>query len=162
MRLKKTPLRGDSLLMSHTRKRKGSSYLILGGDEGIDFVCRICGDHRRVISGRHLSKHDTDRETYMEQYYLTPDELIAKDFRTLSRMHRSKESLAYGRIRREKSALLSAAQVYFGNWGRALYAARIDPILYFVHHKWRKRRIGSSSGAGAKGKRQSRTHITTP
>jgi hypothetical protein len=25
----------------------------------------ICGDHRRVISGRHLSKHDTDRETYM-------------------------------------------------------------------------------------------------
>ena len=36
-----------------------------------------------VISGRHLSKHDTDRETYMEEYHLTPDELIAKDFRMI-------------------------------------------------------------------------------
>ena len=45
--------------------------------------CRICGDHRRVISGRHLSKHDIDRETYMEEYHLTPDELIAKDFRRI-------------------------------------------------------------------------------
>jgi hypothetical protein len=45
---------------------------------------------------------------------------------TLSRMHRSKESLAYGKARR------------FGSWGKALYAAGIDPNLYFVHHKWRK------------------------
>jgi hypothetical protein len=65
--LKDRLLEGDDTLMSYTRQRKGSSYLILGGVEGIDFVrCRICGDHRRVISGRHLSKHDTDRETYME------------------------------------------------------------------------------------------------
>jgi hypothetical protein len=50
-------------------------------DDGVDFVrCRICDDHRRVISGRYLSKHDTDRETYMEEYDLTPDELIAKGF----------------------------------------------------------------------------------
>ena len=307
----------------------------IDGDEGIDFVrCRICGDYRRVISGRHLSKHDTDRETYMEEYHLTPDELIAKDFRmirssrrgfyphgksdwiaaiklrergesvfagdlqdkhpylynqgiwifgewdrallaagfdpkrmrlrtfwdqdrtireirvmqdqnlplyphyivknhrnlfsgalrhfrswnnallaaginkkeastnvyksrpgilrelrdalethskddipqalrlqvvhyfgslrnafsamkkdrrflggwskqkiilTLSRMHRSKESLAYGTIRREKQALLSAAEAYFGSWGKGLYAARVDPNLYFVRRKWRKR-----------------------
>ena len=70
--------------MGYRRQRKGSRYLILGGDEGIDFVrCRICSDHRRVISGRHLSKHDTDRETYMEEYNLTPDELIAKDFRMI-------------------------------------------------------------------------------
>ena len=49
------------------------------GEEGIDFVrCRICGDHRRVISGRHLSKHNTDRETYMEEYDLTPDELMQR------------------------------------------------------------------------------------
>jgi hypothetical protein len=49
---------------------------------GIDFVrCRACGDHRRVISGRHLSKHGIDRETYMEEYALRPDELIAKDVR---------------------------------------------------------------------------------
>src|SRR5262249_22803910 len=320
------------------------------GEEGIDFVrCRICGDHRRVISGRHLSKHDTDRETYMEEYDLTPDELIAKDFRViqssrrgyypngkkqwiaavknvyekdgkifagylqdnykhlyeqgiwifgdwdkalyaagfdpekmrergiwhkkkiiekiramhkkqlplyakyvmdnhgklfqaalrqfgswanalvvasvtkkprtkklykgrltllnalsdalerhsvkkvlqplkleaahyfgslekaiatlqkqgkrlpgwnrrkimtaLCRMHQSTKSLAYARSRREVPALVSAAEGHFGSWGKALYAAGIDPNLYFVHHKWRKRRIGSSTGAGAKGKR---------
>jgi hypothetical protein len=35
----------------------------LHGIEGVDSVrCRICGDHRRVISGRHLSKHDIDRQ----------------------------------------------------------------------------------------------------
>jgi hypothetical protein len=70
--------------MGYVRRRKGSSYLILGGDEGIDFVrCRICGDHRRVINSQHLSKHDTDRETYMDEYHLTPDELVANDFRIL-------------------------------------------------------------------------------
>ena len=37
----------------------------------------------RVISGRHLSKHGTDRETYMAEHALSPDELIAKDFRVL-------------------------------------------------------------------------------
>jgi hypothetical protein len=307
------------------------------GGDGFPFVvCRICGDHRRVISRRHLSKHDTDRETYMAEYHLSPDELIAKDFRilqssrpgyyphgksdwiravrklyekegevlaghlqdeyphlyqqgvwifgdwdkalhaagfdpekmrergawdeakiidtirtmhkkhlplyaayvmdnhgklfkavlrqfgswatallvtgvikkprtrklyrgrlsllnalsdaleqhkvknmpqalkleaahyfgslekaiaalkkqgkrlpgwnrkkittTLSRMHRSKESLTHARARREFPALLSAAEAHFGSWGRALYAAGIDPNLYFVHHKWRKRK----------------------
>jgi hypothetical protein len=57
--------------------------------DGIVFVrCRICGDHRRVISGRHLSKHGTDREEYMEEYRLSPDELIAKDFRTIQSSRR--------------------------------------------------------------------------
>jgi len=51
----------------------------LTGIEGVDFVaCRICGDRRRVISGRHLSKHGTDRLTYIEEYGLSPDQLIAK------------------------------------------------------------------------------------
>jgi hypothetical protein len=50
------------------------------------------------------------------------------------------ESLAYGTIRREKQALLSAAEAYFGSWGKALYAAGIDPNLYFVRRKWRKRK----------------------
>jgi hypothetical protein len=59
---------------------------------------------------------------------------------TLSRMHRSKESLAYARARRDVPALVSAAQAHFGSWGKALYAVGIDPNLYFVHHKWRKRR----------------------
>jgi hypothetical protein len=58
------------------------------GDEGFDFVrCLICGDHRRVISGRHLSKHDTDREKYMQEYDLSPDELIAKAFRMIQSSH---------------------------------------------------------------------------
>jgi len=41
----------------------------------------------------------------------------------LSRMHRSKENLAYGRIRREIPALVSAAEAQFGSWGKALYGA---------------------------------------
>ena len=35
-------------------------------------------------------------------------------------------------------ALVSAAEAHFGSWGKALYAAGIDPNLYFVHHKWHK------------------------
>jgi hypothetical protein len=57
----------------------------------------------------------------------------------LSRMHCSKESLAHGRIRRENQALLSAAEAYFGSWGKALFAAGIGPNLYFVRHTWRAR-----------------------
>jgi hypothetical protein len=54
------------------------------GTEGYDFVtCRICGDRRRVISGRHLSKHDTDRASYMDEYKLSPDDLVAKAFRII-------------------------------------------------------------------------------
>jgi len=38
----------------------------INGTEGVDFVtCRMCGERRRVISGRYLSKHDTDRLTYI-------------------------------------------------------------------------------------------------
>jgi hypothetical protein len=59
---------------------------------------------------------------------------------TLSGMHRSNESLAYARARREVTALVSAAEAHFGSWGKALYAAGIEPNLYFVHHKWRKPR----------------------
>jgi hypothetical protein len=57
---------------------------MLEGRNGIDYVrCRICGEHRRVISRRHLSKHDTDRQSYLERYGLSPDELIVKDFRQI-------------------------------------------------------------------------------
>lgn len=66
----------------------------------------------------------------------------------LSRMHHSKESLTYARARREVPALVSAADAHFGSWGKALYAAGIDPNLYFVHHKWRKPR-GSGKGQPA-------------
>jgi hypothetical protein len=58
----------------------------------------------------------------------------------LAQMHRSKEKLNYGTGRREFPALVSAAEAYFGSWGRALHAADIDPNLYFCRHKWRKGR----------------------
>jgi hypothetical protein len=55
--------------MGSARTKKSSRLQRSNNDEGIDFVrCRICGDHRRVLSGRHLSKHGTDREEYMEEY----------------------------------------------------------------------------------------------
>jgi hypothetical protein len=56
--------------MSYTTKRNRLDRVRRSNKgEGIDFVsCRICGDHRRVLSGRHLSKHGTDREEYMEEY----------------------------------------------------------------------------------------------
>jgi hypothetical protein len=58
---------------------------------------------------------------------------------TLAGMHRSKETLAYADVRRESPALLSAAEAYFGSWGRALHAAGIDPNQNFVRRKWRIR-----------------------
>jgi hypothetical protein len=48
-------------------------------------------------------------------------------------LHRSKESLAYTRAQYEVPALVSAAETHFGSWGKVLYAAWIDPNLYFVH-----------------------------
>ena len=48
----------------------------------------MCGGSLRVISGLHLSTHDTDRETYLEEYRLGPDELIAKDFRIIQSSRR--------------------------------------------------------------------------
>ena len=66
--------------MAHTRQRNQARL----SDDGVQFVrCRICRPHLRVISGRHLSKHDTDRETYMKECRLTPDELTPKDFRMI-------------------------------------------------------------------------------
>jgi hypothetical protein len=41
----------------------------LTGIEGTDFVCcRSCGQRLRVISQRHLSKHDSHRLAYMSGY----------------------------------------------------------------------------------------------
>jgi LSD1 subclass zinc finger protein len=55
--------------------------------------CLICQQHLRVISGRHLSKHGIDRETYVEEYRLSPDELVAKDFRVIQSGRREYVSL---------------------------------------------------------------------
>ena len=63
----------------------------------------------------------------------------------LAQKHRSKEKLNYATGRRDFPAFVSAAEAYFGSWGKALHAAGIDPNLYFVHHTWRKQ------GASEKG-----------
>jgi hypothetical protein len=119
------------------------------GREGIDFVCcRICGERRRVISGRHLSKHGTDRETYMEEYGLSPDELIAKDFRRVQssrgdfRPYSKRELIeaiktAYkrnprflsGNVRKTHRQLYHQSLWLFGSWDDALRAAGLDPEL---------------------------------
>jgi hypothetical protein len=78
------------------------------GIEGIDFVrCRICGDRRRVISARHLSKHDIDRETYLEEYELSPDDLIAKDFRRIQSSRRDFRATASASGSRQRGRLVS-------------------------------------------------------
>ena len=56
----------------------------------------------------------------------------------LSRMHRRKQPLVYTKARRDHLPLVRAAEKQFGSWGKALYAAGIDPNLYYVRHKWRE------------------------
>jgi len=63
-----------------------------------------------------------------------------KIIKILSQMHRSKENLAYANMRHKFPALLSAAEAYFGSWGKALYAAGIDPNEYFVRRAWHQRK----------------------
>jgi len=63
-----------------------------------------------------------------------------KIIKILSQMHRSKENLAYANMRHKFPALLSAAEAYFGRWGKALYAAGIDPNEYFVRRAWYQRK----------------------
>ena len=63
-----------------------------------------------------------------------------KIIKILSQMHRSKENLAYANMRHKFPALLSAGEAYFGNWGKALYAAGIDPTEYFVRRAWHQRK----------------------
>jgi hypothetical protein len=57
----------------------------------------------------------------------------------IQRRHRLKLSLAHAVVRREYPALLSAAERLFGSWGNTVYAAGIDPNLYFAHHTWRNK-----------------------
>jgi ROS/MUCR transcriptional regulator protein len=130
-------------------------------DEGIDFVrCRICGDHRRVISGRHLSKHDMERETYMAKYHLTPDELIAKDFRMIrssrrgfyphgksdwidavTKLHTQGESVFVGDLQDNHAYLYNQGVWIFGDWDKALRAAGFDPKRMRLRTFWDKRKV---------------------
>jgi hypothetical protein len=130
-------------------------------DDGFAFVvCRICGDYLRVISGRHLSKHDTDRETYMEEYHLSPDELIAKAFFIIQSSRRgyypngNSEWIAAVRKVYEKDGQVFAghlqdkyAHLYeqgiwiFGDWDKALRAAGFDPEKMRERGLWDEEKI---------------------
>jgi hypothetical protein len=131
------------------------------GREGSDFVrCRICGDHYRVISGRHLSKHEIDRETYMEEYGLSPDQLIAKDFRriissrrgyspygkkdwidAIKKIHRRGESVFAGDLQDKQPYLYQQGLWIFGDWDKALRAAGFVPEKMRRRRSWDKNRI---------------------
>ena len=149
--------------MRHGRQRKPlePSRPSNDGDDGTDFVrCRICGDHRRVISGRHLSKHDMDRETYMEEYHLTSDELIAKDFRVLQSSRRGysphgksewiaatktfyeKHNKVFAKYLQQRSPHLYRQGVWiFGDWDKALRAVGFNPKTMRLRTFWDQDRI---------------------
>ena len=142
-------------------KRLGTRARQVASDEGIEFVsCRICGDHRRVISGRHLSKHDIDRETYMAEYGLSPDELIAKGFRMIRSSRRG--YFPYGK--RDWAAAINRVyktdgnvfakylqdnypHIYqqgiwiFGDWDEALRAAGFNPKTMRKRRVWDKEKL---------------------
>jgi hypothetical protein len=139
--------------MSPTRPLKRS----FDGDDNFAFVvCCICGDRRRVISGRHLSKHDTDRETYMEEFHLSPDELSAKDFRVIQssrrgyhpngksewiaavkKVYENDGNVFAGHLQENYAHLYEQGIWIFGDWDEALSAAGFD--------SWRLRLGGKHS-----------------
>ena len=82
------------------------------GSDGTEYVrCRICGKHLRVISGRHLSTHGVDRETYMQEYRLSPDKLCSKSFR----INHSSRSDYRAHSRREWITAMKAVYEQHGN-----------------------------------------------
>jgi hypothetical protein len=143
--------------MSQTAPLKRS----FDGDDAFAFVvCRSCGAHRRVISGRHLSKHDTDRETYMQEYGLSPDELIAKAFRIIQSSRRGyypngksewiaavkkvyeKDGNVFAGYLQDKYAHLYEQGVWiFGDWDKALCAAGFDPAKVRERSLWDEEKI---------------------
>jgi hypothetical protein len=133
----------------------------LTGIEGIDFVrCRSCGQRLRVISGRHLSKHDTERSGYMAEYGLSPDQLVAKDFRVIQssrRDYRPYDPKAWvGHIKKLAKDGVSIhphelqkrqASIYYlgvwlyGDWDTAIRAAGFDPEKVRLRRGWNKDKI---------------------
>jgi hypothetical protein len=115
--------------------------------EGVDFVrCLIWGEAHRVISGRHLSKHDMDRQSYMEKYGLSPDQLIARDFRQIQssrrnyypyskdewiaafkKIYRRKGKITTKYLQRHHPGFYHQGVWLFGNWDEALRAVDMEP-----------------------------------
>jgi hypothetical protein len=131
------------------------------GDDGFAFVvCRICGDHRRVINSQHLSRHDTDRETYMGEFDLSPDELTAKEFRIIQRSRRgyypngksewiaalkkvyeSDGNVFAGHLQDKYGHLYEQGVWIFGDWNKALHAAGFDPEKMRERIVWDEEKI---------------------
>ena len=133
----------------------------LSGVDGVDFVhCRICGDRRRVISARHLSKHDITRDEYIEEFELSSDQLIATDFRRLQssrpryrplnkrtwiaairKSHRRDDKLSASLLQHGSPDLYSQGVWLFGNWDDALQAAGLSPEVVRSHRVWDARKV---------------------
>jgi hypothetical protein len=131
------------------------------GDDGVAFVvCRICGDYLRVISGRHLGKHDTDRETYMQEYDLSPDELSAKAFRMIQSSHPGyyphtkkgwiaamqkvyeNDGKVFAKYLQHNYPQLYSQGVWiFGDWDEALRAAGFDPDKTRMRQFWDRQKL---------------------
>jgi hypothetical protein len=120
----------------------------------------VCGDHRRVISGRHLSKHGIDPDTYMQEYRLTPDELCSKFFRVnhSSRRdylpHGKREWIAAikivyqrdrqvfaGDLQKHYPNLYRAGIWLFSDWNKALRAAGFTPRNMRLWAYWDDERV---------------------
>jgi hypothetical protein len=119
----------------------------LDSGEGIDFVrCHICGKHLRVISGSHLRIHGIEREAYMLEYHLSPDELCAKESRKLhsrrrdyrpygkrdwiaaiKKLYKRDGKVFAGHLQRNNPHLYSPGVWLFGSWNNALRAAGFTP-----------------------------------
>jgi hypothetical protein len=147
-------------------KTHGRARRLVGG-EGIDFVgCLICGKHLSVISGRHLSTHGTDRETYMEEYRLSPDQLCSKTFRVNHssrsdcRAHSRREWIAAMRTvyNRHGNVYAGVLQKYYqnlylqglwlngGDWDAALRVIGFTPERMRLRAHWETERVITKIG----------------
>jgi hypothetical protein len=102
-------------------------------------------DRLRVISGRHLSKHEIDRETYMQEYRFSPDELAAKDWRSirssrkgyhaydrrewiaeLKRLYKVEGHVSTKYLQCKYPSIYQQSLWIFGNWDKALRCRRLE------------------------------------
>jgi hypothetical protein len=145
------------------QRRRQQSPIIRNYDkaEGVDFVrCRMCAKHLRVISGRHLSTHGTDREIYMQEYRLSPDQLCSKTFRVnhSSRPdycpHNKREWIAAtkavykqhgnvlaGYLRDNLPHLYNQGVWLFDSWDKALCAAGFTPEKMRLWAFWNQAKL---------------------
>ena len=121
--------------ISGVSRRRRIQTRLLERHEGIDFVrCRVCGDHRRVISRRHLSKHGADRETYMDEYRPQPRPTLRRGFSNANKfsawptIHMA-SAIGLLRLRRSISAM---AKCLPGTFKKIIHIFTIEAFGFFV------------------------------